>query len=187
MTEKLPHFKYNPNALTSGIIAKEKTLCPVCNTEKDYVYKSHFYATADVSGLCPWCIKDGSAAKKYDGEFTDYLAIEGISADPSQPNTISFQKEHLDELIERTPGYTGWQQEVWLAHCNEPCAFIQYVGWKEIEHLQEELKEDIDNIISEHGLSQKEFENTLVNESDFQGYFFQCVNCGKYRLTVDCS
>ena len=25
--------------------------------------------------------------------------------------------EKLDELIHRTPGYSGWQQEYWRAHC----------------------------------------------------------------------
>ncbi|WP_308423119.1 CbrC family protein [Marinithermofilum abyssi] len=25
----------------------------------------------------------------------------------------------------RTPGYRGWQQEVWLSHCGEFCSFVE--------------------------------------------------------------
>ncbi|MEH6978944.1 CbrC family protein [Bacillus pseudomycoides] len=41
----------------------------------------------------------------------------------------------MKELIHRTPGYGGWQQEYWLSHCNDFCAFIGYVEWEEIAHL----------------------------------------------------
>ncbi len=39
----------------------------------------------------------------------------------------------LKEFVERTPGYHGWQQEFWLAHCGDFCVFIGYVGWNDIE------------------------------------------------------
>lgn len=35
-------------------------------------------------------------------------------------------------LLHRTPGYSGYQQKVWLSHCGDFCAFTGYVGWKEI-------------------------------------------------------
>ncbi|WP_284644908.1 CbrC family protein [Paenibacillus silviterrae] len=35
-----------------------------CNKKSEYVYKDPFYRTADVEGICPWCIADGNAAKK---------------------------------------------------------------------------------------------------------------------------
>lgn len=183
--EKLPFFKYNPHVLALGIIEEETTQCPVCQQERAYVYKGPFYTTQQVRGLCPWCIKDGSAARKYEGEFQDFLAVEGISPDPSIPHSVTYPAEVLDELIERTPGYIGWQQEVWLGHCNEPCAFMAYVGWAEVASLQKELEDDLKHIREQWNITQAELEKILVNGGDVQGYLFQCVTCGRYRLTMD--
>ena len=135
--DDLPIFKYNPNTLELGIIKKEKTICPVCGELKGYVYKGPFYSTEEVDGICPWCIKDGSASKKYTGEFQDSASCEPVDKD-----------EYLEELITRTPGYSGWQQEQWLSHCGDFCALEAYVGWKEIAHLKDKLKSDIKQIKS---------------------------------------
>ena len=173
--DSLPNFKYNPNALTLGIIKKEKTHCPVCDKDRDYVYQGPFFTEADVVGICPWCIKDGSAAKKYNGEFQDAASCETVD-----------DNEKLRELTERTPGYSGWQQEKWLSHCGDFCSFQGYVGWLEIKDKQKDLQDDIENVKSDFGLSQQELENYLVNNGSMQGYLFKCLHCGQYRLTVDC-
>ncbi|EAY26940.1 CbrC family protein [Microscilla marina] len=181
----LPVFKYNPDPVRLGVIKKERTHCPVCQQERAYVYTGPFYTTAQVRGICPWCIKDGSAAQRFQGTLQDYLAIEGISPDPSTPHTINYASDVIDELLERTPGYRGWQQEVWLSHCNEPCAIIDYVGWKEIAHLQEELMPDLSDIQSRWNISQTELQGLLTKPGDIQGYLFRCVKCNKHRLTID--
>ncbi len=82
----------------------------------------------------------------------------------------------------------GWQQEEWLSHCGDFCAFAGYVGWKEIVDLglEDELKEDLENIKEQHGLTQKELEKRLVKHGHFQGYLFRCVVCSQHRLTADC-
>ena len=43
--------------------------------------------------------------------------------------------EKLDELIHRTPGYSGWQQEYWRAHCGDYCAYLGNVGARELRAL----------------------------------------------------
>ncbi len=60
----------------------------------------------------------------------------------------TYPDEMLKELVERTPGYHGWQQEFWLAHCGDLCAFIGYVGWNDIKDRLDEfanLEEDCEN------------------------------------------
>lgn len=109
----LPTFKYNPDPVSLNVIKKEPTTCPVCEKERDYVYHGPFYTVEDVEGICPWCIKDGSAAKKYDGTFQDDASCDDVD-----------QEEYIDELIFRTPGYRGWQQEYWLSHCGDFCAIV---------------------------------------------------------------
>mgnify|MGYP004667429291 FL=1 len=48
------------------------------------------------------------SASKFDGEFQD----------PESTDCVS-NPDKLDELIHRTPGYCGWQQEYWIAHCDD--------------------------------------------------------------------
>ncbi len=86
------------------------------------------------------------------------------------------------EASERTPSYTSWQQEVWLTHCNEPCAFIGYADTKTIEPLMAEINEDIEN----NGYEPEFIKNNLTKDGSLVGYLFQCVNCKQHRLHVDC-
>ncbi|MBR3207795.1 MAG: CbrC family protein, partial [Bacillus sp. (in: Bacteria)] len=62
--------------------------------------------------------------------------------------------------------YRGWQQEYWLSHCGDFCAIVQYVGWKEIEHLEEELSEDIEEICSGRHFTKENLKQWLVNGGD---------------------
>jgi hypothetical protein len=174
--QTLPTFKYHPDPLTTGIIKNEQTTCPVCQQVRDYVYVGPFYTVSEVKGLCPWCIKSGAAAKAYDGSFQDESNCEDVA-----------QPKYVDELIHCTPGYFGWQQERWLSHCGDFCAYLGNVGWNEIESKQSDLTADIDQIKSEMDLTQAEFERLLFKEGDFQGYLFQCLHCSKHRLTSDAS
>jgi uncharacterized protein CbrC (UPF0167 family) len=170
----IPDFKYNPNALNLGIIKSQKTMCPVCIKEREAVYEGPFYSSEEVEGICPWCIQDGSAAKKYDGYFQDSESCDSVA-----------RREYLIELITRTPGYSGWQQERWLSHCGDFCALKSYVAWADIKDLKGELTNDFNQIKTNYGLTQEELENSLIDNRSMQGYLFQCLSCGKHRLTVD--
>ncbi|ODG90167.1 hypothetical protein BED47_12580 [Gottfriedia luciferensis] len=173
---KLPNFKYNPNPIKLGVIIEEVTICPVCEQKRNFVYEGPFFSEEDVEGICPWCIADGSAAQKYDGEFQDLESCDEVDSD-----------EFVDELIYRTPGYTGWQQEYWLSHCGDFCSIIDYVGWEEVQHLENEIEADLNRLCEEYGLSIQEFKDTLKNDGNLQGYLFQCNCCKKHRLHADAS
>jgi uncharacterized protein len=170
----LPFFKYQPNVYKLGIIKKETTDCPSCGQQRAYSYEGPFYSIEEVEAICPWCIKDGSAAEKFEGEFQDPQSCDPVG-----------KSEYLDELIHRTPGYPGIQQEVWLSHCDDFCAFIGYVGWQDIASLKEELADDINQIKEEYDFSQQDLEERLVKNGSLQGYLFQCLHCKKHRLAVD--
>lgn len=171
---ELPRFKYNPDPINAKVIKKNKTHCPVCDKEKEYVFVGPFYSVEEIEGICPWCIHDGSASKKYDGDFFDAASLESVE-----------NNAYIDELVHRTPGYIGWQQESWLSHCGDFCAFIDYVGWEEIKDIANDLVEDIEKIKRRMRLTQEEFEKSMVNGGSHQGYLFRCLKCGKYRLTSD--
>jgi len=171
----LPNFKYNPDALKLGIIRKEKTDCPVCKQQRDYVYVGPFHCEEEVEEeLCPWCIADGSAARMFKGEFAYLEFCEKVD-----------MEEYRKELLYRTPSYTAWQQEYWPSHCGDFCAFKNYVGWKEIAAFKTELDKDLKQIGSDNGMTRAELKESLVNGGTMQGYLFQCLHCKKHRLTVD--
>ncbi len=81
---------------------------------------------------------DSSAAEKFAGSFQDDASIEGVEFEYDEEDEFAgikntYPDEMLKELVERTPGYHGWQQELSLAHCGDFCAFIGYVGWNDIK------------------------------------------------------
>lgn len=180
---ELPQFKYSPNAYQLDIFEKVEGTCSICNEKRNIKYKRSFYAIEKPDYICPWCIANGAAAKKYNGEFNDYLGIEGVSPDPSDPPP-SLPKDLILEICNKTPSYFAMQSEQWLCHCNEPCAFLGYVDSNDIKPILEELKEDIEVNI---GFPSEVIINHLSKDSSFyKGYLFQCLKCKKHRLHADC-
>lgn len=178
MEKKLPFFKYHPNPLKTGAFLKDKTvICDCCEKETDVYYRGPFYSSEDIEYLCPECIINGEAAKKFKGEFQDKYNIGKVS-----------DKNKIDELIHKTPGYTGWQQEYWLAHCDDFCAFIDYVGTDELKNmkiLEEVIKNG--NIKSGEKWSEEQIKliKNMRNGGNIQGYLFKCLHCKKNFLYID--
>jgi uncharacterized protein len=130
-----------------------------------------------VDSLCPWCIDEGSAAEKYGAEFTD--VGWGVPADV--PPAVVMQ------LATRTPGFSGWQQEHWLYHCNDAAAFLGRVGWEELR-----LHPDaVESLRQEHGADARPAEEVdehlaaLDKEGEATAYLFRCRHCGRHLSYSD--
>ncbi len=171
----LPFFRYHPNPLETGAFKEsaDGVVCDCCGkTTHIFYYKGPFFSEKDMDYLCPSCIASGEAARKFDGEFQDeYSLDDGVD-----------DLEKLDELIHRTPGYSGWQQEYWRAHCGDYCAFLGYVGAKELRALGV-LEDVLDDPMWDE--EQKEMIRQSVNGGHLQCYLFQCLHCGKHLLWMD--
>ena len=63
--------------------------------------------------ICPWCIADGTAAARFGAAFTDAAGVGGYGDWDDVPPSV------VDEVSQRTPGFTGWQQERWWTHCGD--------------------------------------------------------------------
>ncbi len=175
----LPHFRYHPDpfATAAFLISPSPVTCECCNSPTQICYKGPFYTVANIDTLCPECISSGLAARKFDGAFQDEYCLEDGVTDP----------EKKEELLFRTPGYQGWQQEYWRVHCGDYCAFAGYVGYRELKQMGivEEILDD-PVCAGDWGDGKEEMLAAMVNGGGFQGYLFQCLHCGKYLLWTDC-
>ncbi len=152
--------------------SEEGMICDCCGKTTHICYQAPFYSVENVNCLCPVCISNGNAAKKFDGAFQDDYSVDGGVED----------MDRLDELIHRTPGYCGWQQEYWRAHCGDYCAYLGRVGAVELKALGI-MDEVLDDPLWND--EQKELIRNSVNGGSFQCYLFQCLHCGKHMLWTD--
>jgi uncharacterized protein len=182
----LPHFKYHPNAYKLELFKKSKKVCQCCSQVRGYIYDKSVYAIDDIDALCPWCIADGSAAKKFDAEFIQN--IEPPNGDFTKPPILD--AAIIDELTHRTPGYVSWQGEYWLTHCNDGCEYHGDVQQNELLTLPEAT---ISLFKQEHGYLFGSNETIAdLNENYFPAgdmaiYKFVCQHCGFIRLHCDMS
>ncbi|MFB2581351.1 CbrC family protein [Herbiconiux sp. P15] len=180
--EELPRFRFSPKAYELGLFEPVEGECEACGELRTMRYTSSFYSTAEVEYLCPWCVADGTAARVFDGEFSDYLGIDGIPYDPAAPVTVD--ESEAREVATRTPSYPSWQQEQWRSHCGRPCAFLGDVGSEDLgEFLDEpDFKADV---MGGLGWEPAVLRSHLRKSGDLAGYLFQCLSCGAHRLHVD--
>lgn len=135
-------------------------------------YIEHLYSAEDVDCICLQCVSDGAAAEKFDAEFV--ADAEPVS-DPQK----------TDELFHRTPGYLGWQDDYWLACCDDYCQYLGRVGTAELEDLgiKDEVLEEYAQ--REDAYALEDVEECMYKDGDMSGYLFRCIHCGKYHLWVD--
>lgn len=168
----LPFFKYHPDPLETGSFKEgEEKICPCCGNKSKVYYSSFPYCSEDVEYICPTCISNGEAARKFDAEFVQNAEWHG-----------ELDMEKNDELFHRTPGYMSWQGEYWLSCCDDYCAYMGTVGTRELKAM------DIADEVIEEYVQRGAFEDIgeyLVKDGPMCGYLFKCIHCGKYHLWVD--
>ena len=171
----LPFFRYHPDPLDTGAFKEsgEGVVCDCCGKISHFFYTTPFYSVDDIEYLCPECIASGRASQKFDGDFQDEYSVEDGVSDP----------EKMDELVHRTPGYCAWQQEYWRAHCSDCCAFLGYVGARDLRALGV-LDEVLEDPMWDE--EQKELIRESVNGGHLQCYLFRCLHCGKHLVWMDC-
>src|SRR3954452_7382977 len=117
----LPTFRYHPDPIATGSIKPSGASCICCAEARGFVYAGPVYSTRNNldDAICPWCIADGSAAKKFDASFTDAAGIGGGDEDwPEVSAGI------IEEVSLRTPGYNSWQEERWFTCCDDAAAYL---------------------------------------------------------------
>ena len=163
----LPAFRYHPDPIATGSVEASDAVCECCDRVRGFVYTGPVYSVEEVGHLCPWCIASGEAHERFDAAFTDATDLDGV------PDSVRAEVE------ERTPGFSGWQQERWLGHHGDACAFLGPAGYPEVEaygspDLRASLSRDL-------GWPEDEFAEYyagLEREGQPTAYVFRCLHCG---------
>lgn len=178
----LPHFRYHPDPLATGCVEVSDQTCAVCGKARGYLYTSHIYSAKNSDKhICPWCIADGSAHKTLNVVFFDDVGVGGGGRWESVPQSV------VDEIVFRTPGFSGWQQEKWFTHCGDAATFLGRVGFEELKAFPPSAAEAIreDTGISDDD-EWEEFLEQLDKDGSPVAYLFQCLHCGSYGGYTDC-
>ncbi len=174
-----PMFRYHPFPVYTKAIKPWPITCPVCGQASEYSYAFVTYPTDEEDDeeqevqICPWCLHDGAAARQY-----PHISFN----DP--PVAPDVDEAARDELAHRTPRYASFQEQEWLVHHGDYCAFVGYVGWREIAAFAGELTNDLARLRRRLGWRKPELES-WVNGASVQGYLFRCTTCGVHQLTFD--
>lgn len=174
----LPVFKYHPDPLGTGSIEAREVECLCCGEVREYIYVGPVYAKTDLDeAVCPWCISNGLAHQKYGAEFTDRAAVGGYGS--LTRKAVSQQVK--EEVVYRTPGFNGWQQERWLVHCSDACAFLGPAGRQEIEGFASQ--ELLDSLRDDMKMNEQDFQQYLHLLDQHRAptaYLFRCLHCAQY-------
>jgi uncharacterized protein len=178
ISEVLPQFTYHPDPLATGMIKASTTSCLCCGQARGYIYFGPVYGERDDldNCICPWCIADGRAAAA-GATFVDSRPLESAGL------SIEIQ----EKVSLRTPGYVSWQQESWLSHCGDACAFH---GDASIEDISGVSKATMEDWMSEYGLKESDWQDITKGYEpggDPAFYKFACRHCELIRLGWDCS
>jgi uncharacterized protein len=153
--------------------------CQCCQRARGYIYTGPVYSEQELAeALCPWCIADGSAAKRFGATFVD---SEAFAADASEPV--------IEEITERTPGFNTWQTERWPSCCGEPAAFVTPAGIAEIRAQFYQLEGSLmTHIVHDLGLSggaARQFLESLRRDHSPTVFVFKCQRCDTHPFLVD--
>ncbi|KTC18800.1 hypothetical protein AO392_04845 [Pseudomonas putida] len=176
MTTPLPVFTYYPGKVHYIVASSEACVC--CGQARGYLYDGTLYTAQTLEGdICPWCIADGSAARRYDGSFHDVYTMGEAGIKP----------EVLDEIAYRTPGYPTWQDSQWMHHCGDACEFH---GDASAEDISEATPATREHWAEYNGMTVEDWSWAAVGYApggDTGFYKFVCRGCKQVLLAWDMS
>ena len=175
----IPEFRYHPDPIGSGSVVPSEASCACCGKARGYIYAGPVYAEDELAdAICPWCIADGSAHKKYDATFFDEE-----SCDEDIPART------IRKICERTPGFATWQQGAWPACCGDATAFVMPVGSAEIRakhpSMEGMLMGDIVHEMQISGGAATRLFNELSLDKGPTAFVFRCLHCETPHFHID--
>ena len=181
MPDALPEFRYHPDPVGTGTVELSDTTCLACAQARGYIYTGPVYAEEELNEqICPWCIADGRAHRELDAEFADADGVGGYGTWDSVPDDV------VATLVERTPCFSGWQQERWFTCCGDAAAFVGRAGKRELEALGAAALEAIRAEVGYEGSYWTDYLAALDAAGSPTAYLFRCLHCGRIGGYSDC-
>lgn len=175
---EFPKFKYHQNPIKSLSFIKSDMECNCCNKKTGYIYNLSIYSSLDVEDvvICPWCLANGDAAKKYQATFNDTYSVE--SKIPNSEN---------DEILHRTPSYPTWQDFDWMIHCGHPAIFI---GDADKSTIKKMSSVTLSLFLKENELDNDEIDEILDRYIEVESpmiYEHKCSKCNETLYSMEYS
>jgi len=181
MADPLPTFRYHPDPLATGSVVASNATCRCCGQARGLMYAGPVYANEDLDDeLCPWCIADGSAAARFGAEFVDSAGVGGYGDWDRVPPAV------VVEVSQRTPSFSGWQQERWWTHCGDAAAFLGPSGAAELRSMWAAALPALQADVGYTGTDWEEYVESLDRERGPTAYVFRCHHCGQLGGYSDC-
>jgi uncharacterized protein CbrC (UPF0167 family) len=179
--DPLPVFPYHPDPLETGSVAPSDAVCRSCERARGYIYTGPVFAEQDLAeAFCPWCIADGLAAERFQATFTDPDGIGDYGSWDPVP------REVVVEVSQRTPGFSGWQQERWWTHCGDAAEFLGPAGHADLEAKWAMAVPSLMMDVGMEGETWLEYFAELDAEGSPTAYVFRCRQCGQLGGYSDC-
>lgn len=176
----LPVTPYHPDPVATGTVkADSATRCLCCNRVRGFVYtgpaESEKHGTL-TGMLCPWCVADGSAARRFEASFTDASAVAGVP-------------EIVREALEtRTPGIAGTGHKHWVSCCGDATAYLGRVGAEELRGdyapALPAVRESLERQYEVFGEERERMIEGLRRQGE-AAYVFRCLHCGTLHAYLD--
>ncbi|MEJ1968099.1 MAG: CbrC family protein [Rhizomicrobium sp.] len=175
----LPHFAYHPDPLASGSVKPSDAACRRCGQARGFLYVGTPYCLEELTeAICPWCIADGSAHRTFDAEFTDEMSL-----------AAGVPRAAVEEVAWRTPGFSSWQPEQWLACCGDAAAFLEPAGHAELQERYPALEGTLIAYIMQQmgitGAAAHLLYRSLDRDNGPTAYVFQCRRCDNRPAYID--
>lgn len=187
MHQTPPHFTYHPKAYELEVIEAIDIECECCGQRRGWIYSGNVHCIADVDNVCPWCIADGSAHRKWDASFSQ--DIEGVTID-GDAQIDGASPQAVDAVMHHTPGYSSWQGAVWKTHCDDVCEFHGDISPQELASLPPDaealFRQDHGWLFRNHP-TLRDLAEHYRPQGDLSLYKFLCRHCGIVRLHADLS
>jgi uncharacterized protein CbrC (UPF0167 family) len=172
----LPRFRYHPDPVATGSIQADDRACICCAEVRGFSYVPVLPIPHQEDGdtVCPWCIADGTAHRRFGAAFVDPDAVGGYGDWDTVPAAV------VEEIAHRTPAFTSWQTGRWWTHCGDGAAFIGVAGAADVAAHGPIT---VDHLRSDLGWPDDAGFRAYIDALDADGqptaYLFRCLVCAE--------
>ena len=178
MTEPLPTFRFHPDPVQSGAIEVSPSTCGACGRARGYAYCGPCYVEDEFDAVvCPWCIADGSAFRRFGVTFAEVEPKPGIDL------------AIAEEIEERTPGITSFNPVDWPVCCGVPMAYLEPAGHTEIGARHPALAGTlVAQLGADFEVPRQEAQamfQSLSRDHSPCAHVFRCASCARLAAEID--